>query len=421
MFTFIRNILSDRNDDYAFHRFDHSERITVKENSGLYIHIPFCTHFCPYCPYLKIRYDKELAGEYKHALIREISLYHDLLGSQRFSSIYLGGGTPTLMIDELDEIIEHLYRYFTITGNIAIETTPTDADTGTLKKIKSMGFNLISLGIQTFNERHLKMIGRDYDSRTALKSLDEVLNHGFDTVNIDLIFAIGDQTIKDIRSDLFITTARKVNQVTCYPLFTFPYSEIGQLKKLRKVLMPGIQTRRKMYYFINEFLKENSYSRTNVWSFNSDHSEPFSSVTRDYYLGLGAGSGSYNGEMFYFNTFSVPDYIKSVSRELPISIKMNVSKKMGKLFWIYWQLYKTVIEKKNYYELTSRKEDDDFRFITGLLRLLGFIDSEDQDNIRLNTRGSYWIHALQNYYALNYVNKIWSVSKNDPWPDKISL
>ena len=421
MLRFFKNILSDRNDDYTFYRFNHSDHITFKENSGLYIHIPFCTHFCPYCPYIKIRFDKELAREYKLALIKEISLYHDHLGPQSFSSVYIGGGTPTLMIDELDEIFEHLHKHFTIIGNIAIETTPTDTGTYTLKRLRSIGFNLISLGIQTFNDHYLKMIGRDYDSRIALRSLDEVMDQGFDTVNLDLIFAIGDQSIKDIRNDLFIAITRKVNQVTCYPLFTFPYSEIGQLKKLRKVSMPGIQTKRKMYYFINEFLQENSYARTNVWSFINDDSEQFSSVTRDYYLGLGVASGSYNGEAFYFNTFSFPEYVKSVNTELPISIKMDVSKKMAKLFWIYWQLYKTVIEKKKYYELTAINEENDFRLVTGLFRLLGFIESEDQGRIRLNTKGSYWIHLIQNYYALNYVNKIWSASKNNAWPDKIKL
>jgi len=325
------------------------------------------------------------------------------------------------MTGELSGILDHLHRHFTISGSIAIETTPADTGKETLGALRSTGFNLLSLGIQTFNDRDLVLIGRSYDSQTALESLEAVMQAGFDTVNLDLIFAIGKQSVDDIRNDLTIALAHRVDQVTCYPLFTFPYSEIGRLKKQHAVGMPGILARRKMYYFISRFLESHQYSRTNVWSFARDRVEPFSSVTRDHYLGLGAGSGSFNGKSFYFNTFSVPEYIRTSENRLPIAIKMNVGRKMEELFRFYWQLYRTEMDREDYRRWRSGDEGSGLRFLVRLMDILGFMDPGDSCGIRLNTRGSYWIHALQNHFALDYVSKIWSASKSDPWPERIVL
>jgi oxygen-independent coproporphyrinogen-3 oxidase len=325
------------------------------------------------------------------------------------------------MLKELADILEQLHRYFNIRGSLAIETSPNDIDKDVLKKLKSLGFNLLSLGIQSFNNQHLKYIGRDYTSSAALKALKDTVNSNFDTVNIDLIFAIEKQTVDDIKKDLAIALAHQVDQITCYPLFTFPYSEIGEMKKLKKLKLPKLRIRKKMYYAMNDFLIENGYERTNVWSFKKDHTPVYSSVTRDCFLGLGTGAGSYNGNLFYFNTFSVPDYIKTVRSAFPVSLCMHVSKKLEKLFWLYWRLYETSVSKEVYRDKFNTKFELDFGTILKLIRIMGFIEKEDHTMFKLNTTGSHWIHLLQNHYALNYVNKIWSIQKKQPWPDEIKL
>lgn len=421
MLSLIRNRFLDKSDDFIYRKFNHSKKIELKENSGLYIHIPFCKNTCPYCPYIKTTYNKELVQKYKNALLKEIDLYYDNFGKKDFTSLYIGGGTPTLMLNELDEILNHLYKSFNIKGDIAIETSPDQINIKMLKKLKQLGVNMISLGIQSFDNRSLKKIGRKYDLQTILKALGIVNSIGFDSVNIDLIFAIENQTIGSIKSDLQKAISYNINQITCYPLFTFPFTEIGKIKQLKKLKLPNHSQRKKMYYFINNFLNENGYSRTNVWSFINNTQNNYSSVTRDYYLGLGTSSGSYNGEIFYFNTFSIPEYIKSVNSKLPISISMNISKKLEKYFWLYWQIYNTTINKNNYKKLFHSDLKKDFGIFLNIFKMMGFIENEKENIIKLNTRGSHWIHLVQNYYALEYVNKIWSVSKTNPWPDQIKL
>jgi oxygen-independent coproporphyrinogen-3 oxidase len=187
------------------------------------------------------------------------------------------------------------------------------------------------------------------------------------------------------------------------------------------VKLPGIGQRRRMYYSLNNFFEEHQYKRSNVWSFVKNPTYNFSSVTRNYYLGLGASSGSYNGKSFYFNTFSVPEYIKTAEYKLPVSLVMKVSEKLQKSFWLYWQLYETTINKNSFKDIFSSDIYNNFGFLLHLLKIFRFISTEDKDFIKLNTRGSHWIHLLQNYYALDYVNKIWSISKNTLWPEKIRL
>jgi len=421
MLRLIRNILSDSSDNFTFHCYNQSNNINLREKTGLYIHIPFCKNSCPYCPYIKTKYNVEQAKEYKKALIKEIELYYKKFGGGSFTSLYFGGGTPTLMINEIDDILNHLYKYFSIQGNIAIETSPIDIDKTILLKLKSQGFNLISLGIQSFNDKYLTIIGRKYNSQKAINSINDTLNIGFESVNIDLIFAINNQTIHDLENDLNTTVSFNVDQVTCYPLFTFPYTEIGKIRNLNKIKLPNQKKRKQLYYFMNSFFEKKGYTRTNVWSFSKNHNNNYSSVTRDYYLGLGASSGSYNGQTFYFNTFSIAEYIQTLNSKLPISIAMQVSKKLEKNFWFYWQLYTTLINKNSYQELFNSKVEKDFAFILKLFKRLNYIENEDSSIIKLNTKGAHWIHLIQNYYALNYVNKIWTVSKRKAWPEKIIL
>jgi oxygen-independent coproporphyrinogen-3 oxidase len=185
----------------------------LNSNSGLYIHIPFCENFCPYCPYYKIRYNKDTALEYKKALIKEIDLYYEMFGPVTFSSLYIGGGTPTLMTDEIGEVLEHINKRFKIKGSLGIETNPRNIDKDTARKLKSLGFNLISLGIQSFNNDVLRKIGRNYNSDTAMNSLGDVLAENFDTVNLDMMFVIDGQTIDDIESDLTKAIKNNVDQI----------------------------------------------------------------------------------------------------------------------------------------------------------------------------------------------------------------
>ena len=110
-----------------------------------------------------------------------------------------------------------------------------------------------------------------------------------------------------------------------------------------------------------------------------------------------------------------------MEKRLPIALEMKVSKKLEKLFWLYWRLYETVIPIERYSVMFGSNIYKDFGFLLNLIKFLGFVKSADKDKIVLNKYGCHWIHLLQNYFALDYVSKIWSVCQKNPWPEKVNL
>ncbi|MBQ2923996.1 MAG: radical SAM protein, partial [Anaerotignum sp.] len=150
---------------------------------GLYVHIPFCRKICDFCPYCKVVYDAEKCDRYVDALLAEIRM----VGSQypekkRVSSLYFGGGTPALAADRLQEIIVALREYFEITEGIGLELHPENVTVETLRKLKTAGVTKISIGIQSFQEKHQNILGREVIDVSALaEALAEV---PFETISM---------------------------------------------------------------------------------------------------------------------------------------------------------------------------------------------------------------------------------------------
>lgn len=163
------------------------------------------------------------------------------------------------------------------------------------------------------------------------------------------------------------------------------------------------------------------YKRVDVWSFKRIKERKFSSVTRDYYIGFGPSAGTYTGKSFYFNTFSFEDYLSLCKKRKPTILKLNVDKKMEKIFWLYWRLYETKIPKKQYKKLFCSDLEEDFKSLLLFIRLFRFVKRENKDSIVLNIRGVFYIHLLQNLFALDYINKIWHNCQKYKNPNKIQL
>ncbi|RJQ26579.1 MAG: radical SAM protein [Peptococcaceae bacterium] len=421
IWKFVRSVLSEKNDDYTFYPFKEDRLNLNQKEAGLYIHIPFCKSMCPYCPYYKISYDQELSHKFKSALILEIKRSGEEIGSNKFTSLYIGGGTPTLMINDLGTIIKEVKESFNFDGPVGIETTPGDLTEDKVKIMKDMGINYVSLGVQSFQQENLDSIGRKYTAQTAVETVSLLKHYHFDTLNIDLIFAFARQKLPQLLQDLQKAVELSPDQITCYPLFTFPYSTIARYNNVRNLKMPRHRVRRNMYYLIHDFLEKSGYIRSSVWSFGKAGTAPYSSVTRDYYLGFGPSAGTYTGEGFYFNVFSVPEYIKTAPQRKPVALEMKVGKRMEKIFWLYWRLYETFVPVSNYKKLYGNDIYADFGSLLKLIKALGFVGSEDEERFVLNKRGCHWIHLAQNYFALNYISKIWSIAQKNTWPGKITL
>lgn len=402
--------------------FTHTDKVELPkiDKIGMYIHIPFCRDMCPYCPYNRIKYNKKLVKPYTEALLREIERYYEKLGKIKIPSVYIGGGTPTNLIDELGIILRSIREKFNVSGDIYIETTPSDIDKTVVKKLEEYDIKMISLGVQSFHNRLLKIIGRKYTSRKACRAIDLILSGDFKSLNLDLMFALPEETQEELKRDLKQAVKSGANQVTTYPLFTFPYSSVGRYRKLKKIVMPNFHRRRKMYRFIHEFCIQNGFERVSVWGFKKGKAPRFSSVTRDFYIGFGAGAGTYVPGTFYLNTFSVKEYIKSLKKnKSPVTLEMNISESFFRYHWLYWRLYDTYIPRKELVNLFGSKNLK-LKLLLSMGRLFNLTE-EHKNFISLTERGSFWIHLIQNYFFLDYVNRVWSAAMEEPWPEEIKI
>jgi len=394
------------------------------EELGIYLHIPFCEQICPYCPYNKEIYDTDLARKYTNAIKREINLYTDLIGIKPVTSFYIGGGTPTTMLySGLEEILEHVYKRFNMRCDIHLESHPNHLSSDNLNTIISMGIDHLSIGVEALQDRHLKTLKRPYIAEEVRAAVERAVSKDFKCVNADVIFALPDQTYDEVEEVGHTLVEMAVDQVSAYPLFVFPYTQMGRTLKEKNYKISSIFKRRKMLRILERIFYGAGFRRTSVWAFTRPGVPKYCSVTVPLYVGLGASGGSYLKDVFYLNTFRVAEYINALEEgRMPIALSMDLSENMQMAGWLYWRIYETRFAKKDFMKRFGR----DFNIIYGrhltLLSLLGFLkDKNIEDQIVLSDKGTYWLHVLEDMFSIDYISKLWGDSKQFPWPTKVIL
>ena len=389
------------------------------DSVALYLHLPFCRHLCPYCPYNRVPYDRELVGPYVRALSAEIAAYQRRVGRLRVTSLYIGGGTPTHLLVELGDLLDQLREQFVLAGEVCLEVHPHDATDRVLDRLVDYGVQRVSLGVQSFQDRYLQAIGRDYPASLLPGALARTVARPFETVNLDLIFAQPEQTPDDLREDLETAVASGANQVTAYPLLTFPYSEVGRFRRLNRVQMPGLRARRRFYRTLHATFAAAGWECCSVWGFRRPGAPGYSSVTRDCYLGFGAGAASCVPGRLTMNTFPVPSYIAAVAEgRLPVALALELTPELSDCVWLYWQLYGTRVSGTGLAEMRSPERPR--RQLLALMRRLGWCRPEGDDWV-LTEPGAFWLHLLQNHLMLNYISRVWTEARTNPWPQAIAL
>lgn len=389
---------------------------------GLYLHVPFCKNLCPFCPYHRIEYDEELFAQYEEAVHAEIELYTPSLKDCEFVSLYIGGGTPTVNMLGLLRILDHLKQRFSLSCDICIELHPSNMDSECLGGLKNAGVTMLSIGVESTSDRILKNIGRNHDGETAIKSLRRAVNTGFDSVNADLMFALPSQELQDWENDLKAVINEGVDQISTYPLFSFPYSDLGQSQKIRQVKRPESQLIRSMLNLTDSLSTDSGYKRCAVWSWLKPSKKKFSSITRHHYIGFGPSAASMTGTDFYVNTFDVTSYAEALPDKRPVALSMSVDKRLEMAYWLYWRVYELKVFQEDFHDLFGKENSLDSTFYNVIkpFELAGMI-GKNNGGYQVTDSGAYWIHRLQNEYSLNYINRLWGSCRRESWPSEVSL
>jgi len=389
---------------------------------GLYLHIPFCEQICPYCPYNKELYRADLAREYTQAVKKEINSYAESVGDKAVTSFYIGGGTPTTMLHSgLRDIIDHIRCTLNLQCDIHMESHPNHLNTDNLNAIQSIGIQHLSIGVESLVDRHLKMLCRPYTVTGVREAVGRALAHGFKCVNVDVMFGLPGQTCREVEETGRALIKLGVDQVAAYPLFLFPYTQMGKSNPNRNHGPFQMLKRRHMMRILERVFYEAGYERTSTWAFTRRGVPRYCSVTVPLYLGLGASGGSYLKDVFYLNTFDAGEYIKSINEYgTAIALSLDLSERMQRAGWLYWRIYETRFNKNDYVKRFGEDIDSEYGRYFRFLEWLGFL-KDDGERIVLSDRGSFWLHAGENIFSINYISKLWGMSKRESWPEHVSL
>ena len=389
---------------------------------GLYLHIPFCNQICPYCPYNKTIYDPELADRYARAVIREVGRYAVIVGKKPVTSFYIGGGTPTTMLNNgLKEILEHIYRSFNIQCSIHMESHPNHLSPQNIATIKSMGVKYLSVGVESLQDRHLRTLKRTYTRDEVISTVRRICNDGFECVNVDFIFDLPDQNLAEIEQAGQTLVELGINQAATYPLFRFPYTLLGKEAKANGKAISTTFRRRRMLKILEDIFYSSGFERSSVWAFTKKGVAKYCSVTVPLYLGLGASGGTYLRDVFYLNTFNVTEYIRAFENGNEGTVlSVGLTEKMQMAGWLYWRIYETKFCKSDFENRFGESFDSVYGKYFRPLTRLGFA-TDDGNRITLADKGAFWLHAFEDLFSLDYVSTLWGTSKQDPWPQQVVL
>jgi oxygen-independent coproporphyrinogen III oxidase len=286
--------------------------------AGIYFHIPFCKKLCFYCDFYHV-ISSEDNSPFINALLKETSLRKEYLGTESVSTIYFGGGTPSVFsVKEIDLILNQIYKQFRVEDNceITIELNPDDVTLPYLKGLRKCNINRISLGIQSWRDSDLKMLNRRHDSARATDALKDTFKAGFENVTIDLIYGIPGMSLQEWSSNLDYSFSFDIRHLSAYHLTIEPGTVFG--KMLEKGLLTEIDEDESNALFNKLIEKAESAGFIHYEISNFGKPGYFSIHNSNYwkqvnYLGLGPSAHSFNTYSRQWNISDLKGYIKSVN------------------------------------------------------------------------------------------------------------
>ncbi len=286
---------------------------------GIYIHIPFCKQACNYCDF---HFSTSLNNKdaFLNALKKEIEMQKNYLNGETISTIYFGGGTPSLLSEtELMNIFETLNKYFIISkdAEITLEANPDDLSKEKIKQLNATPINRLSIGIQSFYDEDLKLMNRAHNSKEAISAVKEAQDKGFENITIDLIYGIPTLSNTNWKNNLATAFGLDVKHISAYCLTVEPKTVLahqiktGEIKNVDEqqsaeqfeIMLEAMNKNNFIQYEISNFCKEGFYSKhnSNYW-------------LKENYLGLGPSAHSYNGHSRQWNVSNNTLYIQSIEK-----------------------------------------------------------------------------------------------------------
>ncbi|HEY51182.1 MAG TPA: coproporphyrinogen III oxidase family protein [Dehalococcoidia bacterium] len=370
---------------------------------SLYIHIPFCRTLCPFCCFNRYLFQEDKARQYFRHLKRELDLYIEK--GFTFSDFYFGGGTPTILMDELESFIDHLRASFSV-KRISLETTPREINRANVARLKKAGINRLSIGVQSFDDGIVKAMGRPFGPSEEMKQRVLMAEGEFDTVNVDFVFNFPGQTIEQFEKDVQTFKALHIDQATFYPLMASPHKKSALERRFNRV---DLSRERQFYDVILNELCTGGCQASTVWCFSrGERMIDEYIIDFDDYIGIGAGSVSIVGGNFYVNTFSLEKYGESLSRDtLPIVGWRKLTEKENQRYYLLTKLFGMELDSGKFTQRFGTSIQKTLAPEMLCLKLFGLVAGKDK--IRVTRKGMYPVSVMMRdfFTSLNNLRELY--------------
>ncbi|HGD5382245.1 TPA: radical SAM family heme chaperone HemW [Streptococcus agalactiae] len=287
----------------------------LKKPTSAYVHIPFCTQICYYCDFSKVFIKNQPVDAYLQALIREFRSY-DIT---ELRTLYIGGGTPTsISAVQLDYLLTELSRDLNLNTleEFTIEANPGDLTVDKIEVLQKSAVNRVSLGVQTFNDKHLKRIGRSHNEVQIYSTIDALKTAGFQNISIDLIYALPGQTMDDVRSNVAKALSLNIPHLSLYSLILEHHTVFMNKMRRGKLHLPTEDLEAEMFEYIISEMERNGFEHYEISNFKKPGFESRHNLMywdNVEYYGVGAGASGYLDGIRYRNRGPIQHYLKGVS------------------------------------------------------------------------------------------------------------
>lgn len=382
--------------------------------TALYFHIPYCVRKCLYCDFCSVKVD-DTAKVYADALIREIALRAEQYPNETATTVFFGGGTPTVLpTDNLLRVLEGADRAFPFASDaeISIECNPGTADEDSLRKLRSAGFNRLSIGLQSMDDELLKRIGRVHDRSEFLRVFAAARDAGFTNINVDLMHGLPGQSQEQYLSSLNAVCDLNPEHISSYSLILEEGTQLFDDVKKGKEILPDDDTVADMQDAGIDLLIDKGYRRYEISNFAKDGFSCRHNLTywnNGSYLGFGVASHSSmpEGNRWYrfADTESIPRYLKLIEKgKIPETERFLIN--------LFEQMFETImlglrktegVNKKLFSERFGCDLREIYSEAVERTRGRGLLDESDPAFLRLNRRGLDLLNTvLLDFQERNY-------------------
>ena len=359
--------------------------------TSAYVHIPFCTQICYYCDFSKVFIKNQPVDSYLEHLIEE----YDSYDIKKLRTLYIGGGTPTaLSAPQLSFLLEKLTDKLDLSylEELTIEANPGDLDQEKIAVLKASPVNRVSLGVQTFNDRMLKQIGRSHSEKDIYENIANLKKAGFDNISIDLIYALPKQTMEDVKTNVAKAIALDIPHMSLYSLILENHTVFMNRMRRGKLPLPKEDLEAEMFDYIIAELEKAGFEHYEISNFSKSGFESRHNLmywdNAEYY-GIGAGASGYVDGVRYKNHGPIRHYLQAVEagnarvQEEVLTLKEKMEEEM-----FLGLRKKSGVSKKRFEEKFGLSFEDQYGAVVSDLTEQGLL-VPDRDIVRMTKQGLF--------------------------------